>query len=162
MTICARCDGCRWVCEAHPEPPWKAPLPRAAAALRALPAPSATPQSRRRCHQASRSTPTRKDGGIEQQWVVASLRRSDCAAVRPKTDHAARQGKLHHLTTKEGGRASGMANRDPGADAGCGARRPHHDRADWRHESLEPASRLGVQSEGKGAALGPAKLARDQ
>jgi hypothetical protein len=23
MPTCPRCDGCRWVCEAHPERPWE-------------------------------------------------------------------------------------------------------------------------------------------
>jgi hypothetical protein len=23
VRACARCDGCRWVCEAHPERPWE-------------------------------------------------------------------------------------------------------------------------------------------
>jgi hypothetical protein len=26
MMTCWRCDGCRWVCEAHPERPWEGPL----------------------------------------------------------------------------------------------------------------------------------------
>jgi hypothetical protein len=25
MRFCARCDSCRWVCEAHPERPWLGP-----------------------------------------------------------------------------------------------------------------------------------------